>query len=594
MSKISIQLQDLLLEEGKSLNKAYMMSKEDFKAYNDAAHVFIEKCGMSVSLYDLIKEYIKQFGGDVLYNALCDVITSGMEINADLIFISMVLFTDSTFGLFFTGKFNYEDVTFSLQEIANMLSMWVERAWSFWHFESIIDQRLFFAAMLVRIEIAANRREMWREVNGNLREFFSNPREPQDQFEKLFIDWCSAATRHVEMALEFSALGNNEQKVRSHVPIAPAILAFAMSRRVPQYLKDCNAWILSYFQDVDFHYAARLNVVYKPESERSYKTMDEIRYDIAHAVDNYRESAGKLVKKLEDGLDENGQRLPRKVRTSQKYHNNLRQKKKDLKILNGLCGCDEEGNEIPNENYKGRTGEDARKLRESELKATVASNSYIYTRILDSFPFMNHISNVGQTTSNDYQVTVQLYSYRQYAKEVDRIYAEHGEEIRATVEREMNLRKRLRAVFLAQESGKVYKDLQEDEKEELLKNAENEMMLNGEWDRTKETVTKIHLDEEIAKIKDPDARVNYTFDVDKELIENPTDDFRNTPLQIAAIIPAVDGLYINERVRRGVLRIFHGKQRTYAQYKAERDAIQKALDKYEHDVNEILKKAGKR
>lgn len=593
MSKISIQLQDLLLEEGKSLNKAYMMSKEDFKAYNDAAHVFIEKCGMSVSLYDLIKEYIKQFGGDVLYNALCDVITSGMEINADLIFISMVLFTDSTFGLFFTGKFNYEDVTFSLQEIANMLSMWVERAWSFWHFESIIDQRLFFAAMLVRIEIAANRREMWREVNGNLREFFSNPREPQDQFEKLFIDWCSAATRHVEMALEFSALGNHEQKVRSHVPIAPAILAFVMSRRVPQYLKDCNAWILSYFQDVDFHYAGRLNVVYKPESERSYKTMDEIRYDIAHAVDNYRESAGKLVKKLEDGLDENGQRLPRKVRTSQKYHNNLRQKKKDLKILNGLCGCDEEGNEIPNENYKGRTGEDARKLRESELKATVASNSYIYTRILDSFPFMNRISNVGQTTSNDYQVTVQLYSYRQYAKEVDRIYAEHGEEIRATVEREMNLRKRLRAVFLAQESGKVYKDLQEDEKEELLKNAENEMMLNGEWDRTKETVTKIHLDEEIAKIKDPDARVNYTFDVDKELIENPTD-FRNTPLQIAAIIPAVDGLYIKERVRRGVLRIFHGKQRTYAQYKAERDAVQNALDKYEHDVNEILKKAGKR
>lgn len=593
MSKISIQLQDLLLEEGKSLNKAYMMSKEDFKAYNDAAHVFIEKCGMSVSLYDLIKEYIKQFGGDVLYNALCDVITSGMEINADLIFISMVLFTDSTFGLFFTGKFNYEDVTFSLQEIANMLSMWVERAWSFWHFESIIDQRLFFAAMLVRIEIAANRREMWREVNGNLREFFSNPREPQDQFEKLFIDWCSAATRHVEMALEFSALGNNEQKVRSHVPIAPAILAFVMSRRVPQYLKDCNAWILSYFQDVDFHYAGRLNVVYKPESERSYKTMDEIRNDINDAVDNYRESAGKIIERLEAGLDENGQRLSRKVRTSQKYHNNLRQKKKDLKILNGLCGCDEEGNEIPNENYKGRTGEDARKLRESELKATVASNSYIYTRILDSFPFMNRISNVGQTTSNDYQVTVQLYSYRQYAKEVDRIYAEHGEEIRATVEREMNLRKRLRAVFLAQESGKVYKDLQEDEKEELLKNAENEMMLNGEWDRTKETVTKIHLDEEIAKIKDPDARVNYTFDVDKELIENPTD-FRNTPLQIAAIIPAVDGLYINERVRRGVLRIFHGKQRTYAQYKAERDAIQKALDKYEHDVNEILKKAGKR
>lgn len=592
MSNISIQLQGLLLEDGKSLNKAYMMSKDDFKAYNDAAHVFIEKCGMSVSLYDLIKEYIKQFGGDVLYNALCEVIASGMEINADLIFISMVLFTDSTFGLFFTGKFNYEGYTFNLQEIANMLSMWVERAWSFWHFESIIDQRLFFAAMLVRIEIAANRREMWREVNGNLMEFFSNPREPQDPFEKLFIDWCSAATRHVEMALEFSALGNLEHKVRSHVPIAPAILAFAMSRRVPQYLKNCNAWILSYFQDVDFHYAGRLNVVYKPESERNYKTMDEIRYDIAHAVDNYRESAKELVKKLEDGLDENGQRLPRKVRTSQKYHNNLRQKKKDLKILNGLCGYDDEGNEKPNEQYKGRTGEDARELRESELEATVASNSYIYTRILDSFPFMNRISNVGQTTSNDYQVTVQLYSYRQYAKEVDRIYAEHSEEIRATVEREMNLRKRLRAVFLAQESGKVYKDLQEDEKEKLMTEAKNEMMLTGEWDRTKETLTKIHLDEQIAKIKDPDARVNYTINVDKDLIENPTD-FRNTPLQIAAIIPAVDGLYINERVRRGVLRIFHGKQRTYAQYKAERDAVQKALDKYEQDVNEILKKAGK-
>ena len=573
------------------------MSKDDFQAYNDAAHVFIEKRDMngdniSISLYDLLKEYIKQFGGEVLYNALCEVIASGMEINADLIFISMVLFTDSTFGLFFTGKFNYGGYTFSLHEIANMLSMWVERAWSFWHFESIIDQRLFFAAMLVRIEIAANRREMWREVNGNLMEFFSNPREPQDPFEKLFIDWCSAATRHVEMALEFSALGNLEHKVRSHVPIAPAILAFAMSRRVPQYLKNCNAWILSYFQDVDFHYAGRLNVVYKPESERNYKTMDEIRYDIAHAVDNYRESAKELVKKLEDGLDENGQRLPRKVRTSQKYHNNLRQKKKDLKILNGLCGYDDEGNEKPNEQYKGRTGEDARELRESELEATVASNSYIYTRILDSFPFMNRISNVGQTAAGNYQVTVQLYSKRQYAKEVGKIYAEHSEEIGITVEREMKLRECLRAVFLAQESGKVYKDLQEDEKEKLMTEAKNEMMLTGEWDRTKETLTKIHLDEQIAKIKDPDARVNYTIDVDKDLIENPTD-FRNTPLQIAAIIPAVDGLYINERVRRGVLRIYHGKQRTYAQYKAERDAVQKALDKYEQNVNEILKKAGR-
>lgn len=590
MTKISGQLQDLLLEDGKSLNKAYMMSKEDFKAYNDAAHVFIEKRDMSVSLYDLIKEYIKQFGGEVLYKALCDVIASGMEINADLIFISMVLFTDWRFGLFFTGQFNYEGVTFSLQEIANMLSMWVERAWSFWHFESIIDQRLFFAAMLVRIEIAANRREMWGEVNSNLMEFFSNPREPQDPFEKLFIDWCSAATRHVEIALEFSALGNLEHKVRSHVPIAPAILAFVMSRRVPQYLKD--SWILSYFHDVDFHYAGRLNVVYKPESERNYKTIEEIRNDIEHAVDNYRASAEELVKKLEDGLDENGQRLPRSVRTSSKYHNNLRQKRKDVKILNGRCGYDNEGNEIPNENYKGHTGNDARKLRESELEARVAGNSYIYTRILDSFPFMNRISNVGQTASNDYQVTVQLYSYRQYVKEVDRIYAEHREEIRATVEREMDLRKRLRAVFLAQESGKVYKDLSENEKEELLKNAENEMMHTGEWDRTKETLTKIYLDEEIAKIKDPDARVNYTINVDKELIENPTD-FRNTPLQIAAIIPAVDGLYINERVRRGVLRIFHGTQRTYAQYKAERDAVQKVLDKYEQDLNEIMKKAGK-
>ena len=590
MTKISGQLQDLLLEDGKSLNKTYMMSKEDFKAYNDTAHVFIEKRDMSVSLYDLIKEYIKQFGGEVLYKALCDVIASGMEINADLIFISMVLFTDWRFGLFFTGQFNYEGVTFSLQEIANMLSMWVERAWSFWHFESIIDQRLFFAAMLVRIEIAANRREMWGEVNSNLMEFFSNPREPQDPFEKLFIDWCSAATRHVEIALEFSALGNLEHKVRSHVPIAPAILAFAMSRRVPQYLKD--TWILSYFHDVDFHYAGRLNVVYKPESERNYKTIGEIRNDIEHAVDNYRASAEELVKKLEDGLDENGQRLSKRVITTPKYRNNLRQKKKDLKILKGLCGYGDEGNEIPNENYKGRIGKDACELRKSELEARVAGNSYIYTRILDSFPFMNRISNVGQTASNDYQVTVQLYSYRQYAKEVDRIYAEHREEIRATVEREMDLRKRLRAVFLAQESGKVYKDLSENEKEELLETAENEMMHTGEWDRTKETLTKIYLDEEIAKIKDPDARVNYTLDVDKELIENPTD-FRNTPLQIAAIIPAVDGLYINERVRRGVLRIFHGTQRTYAQYKAERDAVQKVLDKYEQDLNEIMKKAGK-
>lgn len=584
MNTISRQLKYILLEEdGSRLNEIYRMSKKDFKAYNDAAHVFIEKSDLSVSLYDLIKEYIKQFGDDVLRNALDAVIASGEEINADLIFINMVLFTDATFGLFFTGQFKYEGYTFSLQEIANMLSMWVERAWSFWHFESIIDQRLFFAAVLVRIELVVNPRSNWGEVNGRLKDFFSNPREPQDQFEKLFNLWCSAATRHVEMALEFSAFGYSKHKVRSHVPIAPAILAFAMSRRVPEYLVDCNAWILSYFHDVDFHYAARLNVVYKPESERNYKTMEEIRNGIEHAVENYRASAEELVAKLEA--------LPAKVRKSPKYHNNLRQKKKDLKILDGRCGCDEEGNEIPNEQYKGCTGEDARRLRESELKATVASNSYIYTRILDSFPFMNRISNVGQTAAGDHQVTVQMYSHRQHAKEVGKIYAEHSDEIRATVDREMSLRKRLRAIFLAQKSGKLYRDLTEDEKEALLYEAKNEMELSGEWNNTMETLTKIRLDEEIAKIKEPDARVNYTIDVDKDLIENPTD-FRNTPLQIAAIVPAVDGLYINERVRRGVLRIYHGKQRTYAQYQAERDAVQKDLDEYEQAVNEILKKAG--
>lgn len=573
MSTISRQLKDILLEEdGSRLNEIYRVSKKDFKDYNDAAHVFIEKGDMSVSLYDLIKAYIKQFGDDVLRRALDAVIAAGEEINADLIFINMVLFTDATFGLFFTGKFNYEGYTFSLQEIANMLSMWVERAWSFWHFENIIDQRLFFAAVLVRIELVANPRSNWGEVDGRLKDFFSNPREAQDQFEKLFNLWCSAATRHVEMALEFSAFGYSKHKVRSHVPIAPAILAFVMSRKVPEYLVDCNAWILSYFRDVDFHYAARLNVVYKPESERNYKTMEEIRNGIEHAVENYRRSAEEIVAEIEA--------LPKRTRTSSKYHNNLRQKKKDLKILDGLC-----------EQYKGRTGEDARRLRESELKATVASNSYIYTRILDPFPFTNRISNVGQTAAGDHQVTVQLYSHRQHAKEVGKIYAEHSAEIEVTVDREMNLRKRLRAIFLAQKSGKLYRDLTEDEKEELLYEAKNEMELSGEWNNTMETLTKIHLDEEIAKIKDPDARVNYTIDVDKDLIENPTD-FRNTPLQIAAIVPAVDGLYINERVRRGVLRIYHGKQRTYAQYQAERDAVQKDLEEYEQAVNEILKKAG--
>lgn len=571
MSKISIQLQNILLEDGTRLNEIYRMSKEDFKAYNDAAHVFIEKRDVTVSLYDLVKEYIRQFGGDVLYNALNAVIASDEEINADLIFINMVLFTDATFGLFFTGMFRCGEEAFTLQEIVNMLSMWVERAWSFWHFENIIDQRLFFAAMLVRIEIAVNPRETWSQMYFNLREFFSNPREPQDQFEKLFIDWCSAATRHVEMALEFSALGNLEHKVRSHVPIAPAILAFVMSRKVPQYLTDCNAWILSYFHGVDFHYAGRLNVVYKPE--RNYKTMEEIRNDIDHAVENYRASAEKIVAEMKA--------LPRRERSSKKNHNTLRQKRKDLEILDGRC-----------EDYKGYTGDEARKLKESELKATVDSNSYIYTRLLDPFPFMNRISNVPQTAADDYQVTVQLYSYRQYAKEVGKIYAEHGEEIEVTVDREMNLRKRLRAIFIVMESGKVYKDLPENEKEALLVEAKAQMERTGEWERIKETSTKIHLDEQIAKMKEPDARVNYTIDVDKDLIENPTD-FRNTSLQIAAIIPAVDGLYINERVRRGVLRIHHGKQRTYAQYKAERDAVQKALDKYERDVNEILKKAGR-
>lgn len=582
MSKISIQLQNILLKDGARLNEIYTMSKEDFKAYNDAAHVFIEKRNvngditMIVSLYDLVKEYIKQFGDVVLRDALCRVLDSGMEIDADLIFINMVLFTDATFGLFFTGKFNYGGVAFTLQEITNMLSMWVERAWSFWHFENIIDQRLFFAAMLVRIEMAVNPSETWSQVYINLKGFFSNPREPQDQFERLFIDWCSAATRHVEMALEFSALGSLEHKVRSHVPIAPVILEFAMSRRVPQYLKDCNAWILSYFRGVDFHYAGRLNVVYKPE--RNYKTMEQIRNDIEHAVDNHRRSAEEIVDKI--------MALPRRTRNRPGYRNNLREKTKDLKILDGRCGDE------PNEDYKGYTGDEARKLRELELKATAASNSYIYTRLLDSFPFMNRISNVHQTEADVYQVTVQLYSYRQYAKEVDKIYAEHSEEIEATVDREMNLRKRLRAIFIAQESRQLYKDLPEDKKEALLVEAKNEMERTGEWERMKETLTKMYLDEQITKIEDLDARVNYTFDVDKDLIENPTD-FRNTSLQIAAIIPAVDGLYINERVRRGALIIHHGKQKTYAQYKAERDAIQKALDEYEQAVNEILKKARK-
>lgn len=597
MSRICAQLQGLLLEEGTlDMCEVYTMSQKDFLAYNDAAHVVIEKhdeqgnITMSVSLYDLVKAYISEFGGEDINKAMDAIFGEGKYINADLIFIIMVLFTESRFGLFFTGKFRYNGEAFSIQEITELVTRWVERAWSFWHFENIIDQRLFYAALLVRMELAVNFQVSWAQLDARLRDFFSNPRAPEDPFEQLFIDWCYASTRHIEMALEFSAFGKPDHKASSHVPIASAILAFAMSRRVPDYLTEGKAWILSYFHGIDFHYAGRLNVVYKPE--RKYEIMEEIRRNINNAVANHRAYAESVVARLEAGLDEHGERLPKRIRRSPKYHNNLRQKKKDLKILDGRCGYDENNNVIPDEKYNGYIGEDARELREKEIRATVARNSYIYTRILDSFPLMNRISNIKEIEGDNYQVSVQLYSNNQYAKEVNKIYAQCQEELKAVVEAEMSMRRRLRAVFLAQQSGQIFNTLTEAQKEELTQRAEREMRISGEWDRLEGTTADKYLHEQFAKIKAEDARVNYTINIAKELIENPTD-FSNTALQMAAIIPGVQGLYINERVRRGVLRIYRGRQKTFAQYKEQLEAMKKVIEKAEHVTENVLKEAGK-
>ena len=583
--------------------KVYTMSQGDFLAYNDATHVFVEKHDeygnvALVSLYDLVKAYISQFGGDKLKNAIDAVDGRGQFINADLIFIHMCLFTEPSFGLFFTGKFRYNDKigNFTLSEITSMISAWVERAWSFWHFESIMDQRLFFAALLVRMELAANPHCDWAVMDERIRSFFSTSRPPEDPFELLFDDWCSKATKHVEMALEFSSFASPDAKEHAHVPFMADILAFAMSRRVPEYVEKGGAWIMRYFHGVNFRYAGRLNVIYKPE--RTYETMEGIKTKVENAVSKYRADAEAFLTRIEDKVDENGNKLSKRAWDRyvvalgrQKMHNNVRQKKKDLEILAGTYGCDEDGKPKPGVvPYHGRFGEEARELREEELRTRAARNSYIYTRILDSFPLMNRVSDVKQTNDGMYQVTVQLYSYRQYAKEVDKIYSQCQDELKAAVTAKMSMRRCLRAIFLAQQSSQAFGDLSEVEKEKLRQKAEEDMKNSGEWEKMCGAITNDFLEEQYAKIKGEDARVNYTIDVEEDVIENPLD-FSNTALQMAAIIPGVEGLYINERVRRGVLRIHSGRQKTYAQYAAEIKTAREEMEKVQKAVEDAV--AGK-
>ena len=147
-----------------------------------------------------------------------------------------------------------------------------------------------------------------------------------------------------------------------------------------------------------------------------------------------------------------------------------------------------------------------------------------------------------------------------------------------TVQEKMSMRRRLRAVYMTREASQSFADLPEDKKAEMLRKAEEEMRFSGEWDRLCDMIAEDYLQEQFAAIREEDARVNYTIDVEEGVIEH-LEDFCNTARQMVAVIPGTAGMYINERVRRGVIRIHRGKQMTYNTWQTEEKVKAKMINK---------------
>ena len=593
------QLQGLLLKsdaegfyvrdgENYVIDSCYVMDRINFTAQNDAAHVCITKTAASgeqtrISLYDLVVDYITQFGGEQVKRAV-ESLGNNEFLDADAIFIDMCLFTEAKFGVFFTGKFTCKGFSFSVFEIASLIMSWVQRPWSFKYFATLTEQRLFFASLLVRMEIAVNVPRMSvPDVMAKVKEFFSNPRGPCEPFEQHFVDWCSIATKRVESALEFASFCCQRSLERAHVPDKAAILAFAMARKVPDYLAKSGAWILDYFQNINFRYAGRLNVVYKPE--RTYVTMAEIADKWAGAVEEAKKRAEAAIKAWTVDWKKKTSR-ERRSKQGQQAYKVFHQKDKELKILSGRYGlkdkeqkvAEEEQKDTKVEEYKGRKGEDAKLLREKELKNTAVRNLYIYSRLLDSFPLMNRVSDIKEMVDGKCKVTIQLFSYHQYEREVEKVRVMCQEGLMKTVQEKMSMRRRLRAVYMTREASQSFADLPEDKKAEMLRKAEEEMRFSGEWDRLCDMIAEDYLQEQFAAIREEDARVNYTIDVEEGVIEH-LEDFCNTARQMVAVIPGTAGMYINERVRRGVIRIHRGKQMTYNTWQTEEKVKAKMINK---------------
>ena len=148
LGSLSLELTRLFLEKGSSgyytFRKEFIISRNTFNEINDASKISIqlneEDENSVVTLDELIIGYIS-FSEVV---QAMKFIPKDKRLYTDKIFITMCICLHPDFGLFFTGRFNYNGYRgLTNKQVMELITMWLERSWNFRHFTNLVEQRLF-------------------------------------------------------------------------------------------------------------------------------------------------------------------------------------------------------------------------------------------------------------------------------------------------------------------------------------------------------------------------------------------------------------------------------------------------------------------
>lgn len=546
-------LRDLFLHQSayapSEFKRQYVLDVKVFNPINDCTHVGIPS---GTTLYDLVMNYLWQFGDEDIRQAIGTVQgKTTKRFDVDRMFIDMCLKLDLECGLFFTGKFDVlGQGPVSIYHIVEMVKEWLNRRWSFRHFDNVVHERLFILAFTARIMYAVDEKGNKDNVVSITKEFINNmaQRDAVRLSEKIFDECEFNACIRTERALEVATFASKEKRDKLHAPSPNEILKFIFGRNIPANLRD--TWFVKTFvHDVDFSFVGRLNVVYKPRS--TFLSMEKLKEIEANAVENEKARLIQINRKRKS--------IPNRQLKTWRYNSDadLRQQfhtfhqaKKQWDVLNELNGH--------------TTSE--RLQREMELKARALRDSFVFSRLLWDFPLMNRIIAVKPNQPDGYKICVLLPSDSQRAKEKAKRDAKYHAEMDEYVEKKLAMRRRIAAITKCMHDGKVFSQLSEDERVKYEALVETEKTANGELLRwTEEYRDEFEWKTEIEEPRVEDTYVIYTYDVTMETVPNP-DDFIHTTENVLAINSADRNLYLSERIRSGVWRVLQNRQITYADY----------------------------